>query len=114
MFKEDLASNPLQALPKIKEEGTLPSFYYKIRYLVPTPEKDSTKKTIDQNLMNIQGLPWYLRKESTCNVADPGLIPGLGRFPGEGKSHLLQYSGLENSMGHIVHGVTKRWTQLSI
>ena len=23
-------------------------------------------------------------KESTCNVGDPGLIPGLGRFPGEG------------------------------
>ena len=23
-------------------------------------------------------------KESACNVEDPGLIPGLGRFPGEG------------------------------
>ena len=35
-------------------------------------------------------------KESTCNVGDLNLIPGLGRFPGEGKGYPLQYSGLEN------------------
>ena len=23
-------------------------------------------------------------KASTCNAEDPGVIPGLGRFPGEG------------------------------
>ena len=50
-------------------------------------------------------------KESTCNVGDLSLIPGLGRSPGEGKGYPLQYSGLENSMDCIVHGVTK--TQLS-
>ena len=37
-------------------------------------------------------------KESTCNVRDLGLIPGLGRSPGEGKGYPLQYSGLENPM----------------
>ena len=37
-------------------------------------------------------------KESACNVGDLGLIPGLGRSPGEGKGYPLQYSGLENSM----------------
>ena len=37
-------------------------------------------------------------KESTRNVGDLGLIPGLGRSPGEGKGYPLQYSGLENSM----------------
>ena len=37
-------------------------------------------------------------KESACNAGDLGLIPGLGRFPGEGKGYPLQYSGLENSM----------------
>ena len=37
-------------------------------------------------------------KESTCNAGDLGLIPGLGRSPGEGKGYTLQYSGLENSM----------------
>ena len=46
-------------------------------------------------------------KETTCNAGDPGLIPGLGRFPGEGKGYLLQDFGLENSMHCIVHGVTK-------
>ena len=31
-------------------------------------------------------------KESACNVGDPGLIPGLGRSPGEGVGYPLQYS----------------------
>ena len=52
-------------------------------------------------------------KESTCNVGDLGLIPGLGRSPGEGKGYPLQYSGLENSMDCIAHGITKSRTQLS-
>ena len=52
-------------------------------------------------------------KESACNEDDLGLIPGLGRSPGEGKGYPLQYSGLENSMDCIVHGVTKSQTQLS-
>ena len=52
-------------------------------------------------------------KESTWNVRDLGLVPGLGRAPGEGNDYPLQYSGLENSMDCIVHGVTKSRTQLS-
>ena len=52
-------------------------------------------------------------KESGCNVGDLGLIPGLGRSPGEGKGYPLQYSDLENSMDCIVHAVPKNWTQLS-
>ena len=56
-------------------------------------------------------------KESACNEADPGSIPGLGRFPGEGSDNLLQYSCLENSMDRgdwraTVHGVAKSQTQL--
>ena len=35
-------------------------------------------------------------KESARNVGDLGSIPGLGRFPGEGKGSPLQYSGLKN------------------
>ena len=46
-------------------------------------------------------------KESTCNVGDLGLIPGLGGPPGEGKGYPLQYSSLENSMNCIVYGVAK-------
>ena len=37
-------------------------------------------------------------EESACNAGELDLIPGLGRFPGEGKGYPLQYSGLENSM----------------
>ena len=48
--------------------------------------------------------------EATCNAVYLGLIPWLGRSPGEGSSYPLQYSGLENSMNCIVHGVTKSWT----
>ena len=33
-------------------------------------------------------------KESACNAGDPGLIPGLGRSPGEGDGNALQYSSL--------------------
>ena len=55
------------------------------------------------------------RKESAFNAGDLGLILGLGRSPGEGNGHPLQYSCLENAMDRgtcraTVHGVTKRLT----
>ena len=37
-------------------------------------------------------------KKSACNAGDPGLIPGLGRSPGEGNGNPRQYSGPENPM----------------
>ena len=46
-------------------------------------------------------------KESTFNVGDLGLTPGLGRCPGEMNSYPLQHFGLENSIDCIVPGVTK-------
>ena len=49
-------------------------------------------------------------KESACNAGDMGLIPGLVRSPGEGNGDPLQYSGLENFMDCVVHGVTKSQT----
>ena len=52
-------------------------------------------------------------KESAGNVGDLGSIPGLGRSPGEEKGSPLQYSGLENPMDCIVHGVAKSRTRLS-
>ena len=55
----------------------------------------------------ILGLPCgSAGKESACSVGDLDSIPGLGRSPGEGKGSPLQYSGLENPMDCIVHGVT--------
>ena len=77
-------------------------------------------------------------KESACNAEDPGLISGSGTFAGEGIRYLLQcswasqvaqtiknpptregngcplqYSGLEESMKFIVHGVTKSGARLN-
>ena len=52
-------------------------------------------------------------KESTCSAGDLGLIPELRRSPGEGNSCPLQHSGLESSMGGIVHGVAKSQTRPS-
>ena len=51
-------------------------------------------------------------KASTYNAGDLGLIPGLGRSPGEGNGNPFQYSCLENPMDGgawwaIVHGVTR-------
>ena len=48
-------------------------------------------------------------KESACNAGDLGSIPGLERFPGEGKGYPLQYSGLENSMDCSPPGSSVPW-----
>ena len=58
------------------------------------------------------GFPCCSAGKESCHVGDLGLIPGLGRSPGEGKGYPLQYSGLENSMDCVVHGVTKSQTCL--
>ena len=52
-------------------------------------------------------------KESVCDAGDLSSIPGLGRSRGEGRGYPLQYSGLENSVDCIVHGVEKSPTRLS-
>ena len=54
-------------------------------------------------------------KASACSAGDLGLIPGLGRSPGEGNDNPLQYSCLENPMDGgawwaTVHGVSTRLT----
>ena len=52
------------------------------------------------------------------DTRDMGLIPGLGRSPGEGNGYPLQDSCLENPMDRgawraTVHGVARNWTRLS-
>ena len=54
---------------------------------------------------------------NTGDVRDAGLIPRLGKSPGEGNSNPVQYSCLEDPMDRgywqaIVHRVTQSWTQL--
>ena len=58
------------------------------------------------------------RKESLESYQGPLLIPGSGRFFGEGNGNPLQYSCLENLMDRgawlaTVHGISKNWTRLS-
>ena len=69
--------------------------------------------------LKTMGFPGGSKDEaSACNVGDPGLIPGLGKSPGEGNGNPLQYSCLENPMNRgawraAVHGVAKSQTRLS-
>ena len=63
------------------------------------------------NLRNIIDSVQSKHLEPACNAGEPGLIPGLGRFP-EGGHDPLQYSCLENSMDRgaqlaSVHGMAK-------
>ena len=71
--------------------------------------RDTSKKTTDSFSGGSDN------KEPTCNVEDLGLIPGLGRYPGEGHGNPLQYSDLENPMDRgawqaTVLRVSKTWT----
>jgi len=64
--------------------------------------------------LSSKGFPGSLAgKQSACFAGDLGSIPELRRSPGEGNGYPLRYSGLENSMDCVVHGVSKSWTQLS-
>ena len=75
------------------------------------------RATVDK--MTSLGLPGGSdSKESACSAGDLGLIPGLGRSPGEENGNSLQYSCLENSMDKgvwwaTIHGVAKSQTRLS-
>ena len=54
-----------------------------------------TRLSDNNNKVSLFGFPGgSVGKESACKVGDLGLIPGLGRYPGEGKGYPLQYSGL--------------------
>ena len=71
-----------------------------------------------QSILHIYCRSWgfphsSVGKESAGNAGDPGSIPGSGRSAWEGKGYPFQYSGLENSMDCIVHGVGKSGTRLS-
>ena len=66
------------------------------------------------------GFPrWLSGKESACQTGDLGLIPELGRSPGEGNDNPLQYSCLGDPMDRegwqaTVHGVAKSWALLLV
>jgi len=74
---------------------------------LPDPGIEPGSPALAGRFFTIEFLDSSVGKESTCNAGDPGSIPRLGRSTGEGKGYPLQYSGLENSMDCIVHGVTE-------
>jgi len=71
------------------------------------------------NWVDFAGLRrWLSAKESSANARDEGLLPGLGRSPGEGNGNPLQHSWLENPIDRgawqaTVHRVAKSPTWLS-
>ena len=77
------------------------------------------KESQKERCIYMQGFPAGSdSKESACNSGIPGLIPGSGRFPEQGKGYPLPYSLLENSMDREtwqarVNGVTEKWTWLN-
>ena len=71
------------------------------------------------NIEDLRGFPCSsVDKESACSAGDLGLIPGLGRSPGEGNGNPLQYPCLENLLDRgawwaAVNGVAKSRARLS-
>ena len=78
---------------------------------IALPGKESTAESCLEKQYVSQPRRIWAGKAAACNGGDVDSIPGLGRSTGEGKGYPLQYSGLENSMDCLVHGVTKsqRW-----
>ena len=101
----------------LSNSGIEDTFYYLIRIIFifdgfpdSSIREESTCNWRRDRLPNPVFLAFPCRsagKESACNARDLGLIPGLGQFPGERTGYSLQYSGPENSMDCIVHGITK-------
>ena len=82
----------------------------------------SSKNGWQMKRCSLRGLPkWHKDKEFACQCRRckrPCVIPGFGRFPGEGNGRPLQYSCLGNSTGigswwATVHAVAKSQTQLN-
>ena len=77
-----------------------------------------TRAFLTEQAKNLKSLGGYFPggsagKESTCNLGDLDLIPGLGRFPEEGNGYPPQYSGLANFRDCVVLEFTESWTPLS-
>ena len=83
-----------------------------IEWVYEVEEYDKKASNEKQMPVHTNNVHFRVLPESACNVGDLASVPGLGRSPGEGKGYPLLYSGLENSMDHIVHGVAKSWTWL--
>ena len=100
------------------DEYEMPSWF---NILIPISSKHLLKfQRFMLNIhVNVKGKAgWLSGKESTCQAGAAGLIPGLGRSPGEANGNPLQYPCRENLMDRgawwaAVHGVPKSRTRPS-
>ena len=93
-----------------------PAELWKSYMILAVPTTLQSQLAFQDVYMSPWWLGWY--KESARSVGDSGLIPGLGRSPGEVNGNPLQYSCLENPVNRgawwaAVHGVAKSQTCLS-
>ena len=81
-----------------------------------THEKNGSTEKLRSFIRVAEGFPGgSVVKNPPANAGDAGLIPGLGRFPGEGNRSLLQCSCLRNPLDRgawqaTIHGFTKSQT----
>ena len=87
---------------------------YRSGLLCPPPEVLPDPGIGPASLMSLE-LAGRFFTTSTTDAGDLASVPGLGRPPTERNGYPLQYSCLENPTGKSssVHGMAKRWTQLS-
>ena len=71
-------------------------FIYTMEYY--SAIKNSAFESVLVRWMKLESIKQSDGKTSACNAGDPGLTPGLGRFPGEGNGNPLQWFCPENSM----------------
>ena len=73
------------------------------RYMYPNVHSSIIYNSQDIEATYILGFPGGSDgKESTCNVGDLGVIPGLGRSPGGRHGNPLQFSCLDNPHGQRI------------
>ena len=73
--------------------------YSKHHFTVLLISFNTTWFCLSKHAGKLRGFPHSsVGEESACNAGDRGLIPGLGRSPGEGNGNPFQYSCLENPM----------------
>ena len=100
-----------------RREALLKSVFQGLTHsLIPTLPKIQADCDLCTRTMASQVLPVVNNPPANAeDMRHSGLIPGLGRSPGEGHGNPLQYACLENPYGQkslAVHGVAKSQTQL--
>ena len=83
------------------------------RRLIGSSGRETCNEKMERDIFGFPGDSAV--KNLPANAGDVGLIPGLGRSPGEGNGNAFQYSCLGNPMGRgtwqaTVHGVAKSRT----